>query len=276
MGPSSLAASHPPLARGLRIFLIHQSLAAWGPLFLAPAMVFLLCEQGWRFGIKTYIPQVQWALYGTRFFPTQIGLALLVGWILGGTLPHRAMLWVWALPLVALCFAFFSVPLLPAPSPASVLFPPINDLTITQTVTLGFAYRLSYFFGPAAGLQPYNQVVATLPLYSALAYSLGAWLATSVLRAPLFFQTMRDLRKSRLLLIVAVPWFCVKLALDWQQASAQYPTLRTWPVLRAALVGLTMCTVFLTSVFALVIGIVGRRFSLTRFFLRAGAGASER
>jgi hypothetical protein len=203
------------------------------------------------------------------FFPTQVALALLAGWVLGGALPHRAMLWVWALPLVALCFALFGVPLLPAPSPASVLFPPINGLTITQTASLGFASRLSQFFGPGTGLQPYNQVVATLPLYSAVAYSLGAWLATNVLRAAAFFETMRSLRKGRVLLFVALPWFCLKLAMDWQQASAQYPALRTWPVLRPVLVGLAMATVFVASVFALAAGLAGRRFLLTRFFLSA-------
>ena len=269
MGTTSPAASRAPWARGLRIFLIHQSLAAWGPVLVAPAIVILLGELGWHFGIRTYLPQAQWLLYGSPFFPTQIALALFVGWTLGGTLPHRAMLWVWVLPLVALCLAFIRIPLLPAPSPASIVFPPVNDLTVTQIVSLGFASRLSHFLGQGAGLQPYNQVVATLPLYSAAAYSLGAWLASNVLRAPVFFETMRNLRKSRLLLFVALPWFCLKLALNWQQASAQYPVLRTWPVLRALLVGLAMASVFVAFVFALLVGLVGRRFFLTRFFLDA-------
>jgi uncharacterized protein (DUF2062 family) len=230
----------------------------------------LLCDLGWHFGIKTYLPQVHWVLYGTPFFPTQIALALFVGWILGGSLPHRAMLWVWVLPLAALCLAFIGIPLLPAPSPLSILFPPINDLTITQTVSLGFASRLSHFFGRGGGIQPYDQVVATLPLYSAMGYSLGAWLATNALRTLAFFQTMRHLRKMRLLLFVALPWFSLDLALNWRQTSAQYPVLRTWSVLRPVLVGLAMASIFVAFVFALAVGVVGPRFCLTRFFLDAG------
>jgi hypothetical protein len=187
------------------------------------------------------------------------------------------MLWVWLFPLAALCLAFVGVPLLPAPSPVSILFPPINDLTITQTVSLGFASRLSHFFGRGGGIQPYNQVVATLPLYSAMGYSLGAWLASDLLRTPVFFETMRHLRKIRLLLLVALPWFCVRLGVDWQQASAQYPVLRTWAVLRDALVMLAMASIFVAFVFALAVGVAGPRFSLTRFFLDAGqAGGGGR
>ena len=140
---------------------------------------------------------------------------------------------------------------------------------MTQAVGLPFSWRLLHFFGRGAGLQPYNQVVATLPLYSAVAYSLGAWLASNVLRAPALFQTIRHLRKRRLLLFVVLPWFCFKLALDWQQASGEYPVLRTWPVLRDVLAMLAVASVSVGFVFGLAVALAGRRFSLTRFFLFA-------
>jgi hypothetical protein len=238
-------------------------------------MLMVLCDLGWHFGVKSYLPQVQWLLYGMPVFPAQMALALSAGWILGGALPHRATLWVWVLPSVALCFALAGVALAPAPPPAYILFPPINELTITQAASLAFASRLSHFFGRGAGIQPYNQVVATVPLYCAVAYSVGAWLASNAIRTPGFFQTVRRLRKMRLLLLVALPWFCVRLAVDWRQASAQYPALRTWPVLRAALVGLAMASVFVAFVFALAVGVVGRRLSLTRFFLSAAQPEGE-
>jgi hypothetical protein len=238
-------------------------------------MVTVLGEMGRHFGIRTYLPQAQWLLYGSPFFPTQIGLGLFAGWILGGGLPHRSTPWLWVLPFLALCFALAGIPLLPAPPPLYILFPPINELTITQAASLAFASRLWHFFGRGAGLQPYNQVVATLPLYSAMAYSLGAWLASNALRTPGFFQTMRHLRKLRLLLFVALPWFCLKLAVNWQRASAQYPVLRTWSVLPALFVMLAMGGVFVAFVFALAVAVVGRRFSMTRFFLSAAQPEGE-
>jgi len=268
MGTASLETTQAPSQRGWPILLVHQSVALWGPTYLAPAMVILLSEVGWHFGIRTNLPQGQWILYGSPFFPAQVGLALLVGWIVGGTLPHRAMPWVWAIPLVALCLAFVGTQLLPAPSPTSVMFPPIEEVSITWVLQLPFASRLSRFFcRPGAGLEPYIQVIATLPVYSAAAYSLGAWLARNVVQVPAFFDAMRNLRMGRLLLFVALPWLCLKLALNWQWASAQYPVLGTWPVLRALLVMLTMGAVLVASVFALAVALVGRRFSLTRFFL---------
>jgi hypothetical protein len=267
MGTDFLAASRAPSVSTFRAFLAHQSVALWGPLFIAPAIVLLLCEQAWHIGINTSVAQGQDVLYGSPFFPTQIVVALFAGWVLGGTLPHRTMLWVWVLPSIALCLAFMGVPLLPAPPAAYILFPPIRDLTITQAASLGFASRLSHFFGRGAGLQPYIQVVATLPLYSAAVYSLGAWLSADLLRTPVFFETLRNLRKRRVILFVALPWFCLKLALNWQQASAQCPALGVWPVLRAVLVMLAMATVFVAFVFSIVVGVVGRRFFLSRFFL---------
>ena len=257
--------------------MIHQSLAAWGPLLTAPPMVLVLCNVGWHLGYRTYMPQVQRALYGAPFFPIQIGLALVIGWVIGGTLPHRTMVWVWAVPLFALCLAFVGVAVFPTPSPPSILFPPVNDLTIAQAVALGLPSRLRHFVGFGVGLQPFNQLVATLPLYSAISYSLGAWLANNVVRAPVFFASMRRVRKARLLLFVVLPWFCLRAVVDWQQAVAQYPALRTWPVLREVLFGLAMASLSVGFIFALVVALVGRRFGLTRFFLAGTrAGASER
>jgi len=216
--------------KSLGVFLIHQASAIWGPLFVAPALVILVSEVVRQFGIRTSLPEGQLVLYGAPFFPVQVLLALFVGWLLGGTIPHRAMFWVWVLPLAALCLALVGMPPLPSPPPAYVLFPATNDSAVRVVGGSGIASRLSDLFGWGSGLRPYDQVNATLPLYSAAVYSLGAGLAKSALRARRFFESMRNLRVSRLVLLVALPWFCLKLAINWQQAIVQYPFLRTWPV----------------------------------------------
>lgn len=270
-----LAGRRFPLATVPLTFLIHQSLGAWGAVYAAPAAVVLLSELGSHVGINTTLSQGQWILYGTPFFLTQVALALFLGWTLSGTLRHRSMLWVWMLPLLALFLALFGVPLLPVPSSASILFPPMDHLTIAQTASLGFASRLSHFFGWGAGTRPFNQVAVTLPLYSAAAYSLGACLARNVLRTPVFFEMMRSLRKTRLLLFVALPWFCLKLTLNWQRGTARYPALRTWPVLHTYLQRLLMASILLTFVFAIAVSLVGRRFFLSRFFLNPSASPGD-
>ena len=181
----SPVAGRVPCATTLQVFLVHQSLAAWGSTYLAVGVLILVSELGWHFGIETTLPEGQWILYGSPFFPAQVGLALFLGWIIGGTLPHRAMLWVWVLPLVALCLAFVGIQLLPVPSSDSVLLPPINDVSFRSLLQLSIASRLSCFFcRPSAGLEPYIQVIAALPVYSAAAYSLGGLLQIAFFELP--------------------------------------------------------------------------------------------
>src|SRR5437016_12160157 len=67
-------------------FLIHQTLAAWGAIVAAPMVLVFFGEVAWHLGWKTYVSQAQELLYGTPYFPAQTSLALVVGWVLGGTL----------------------------------------------------------------------------------------------------------------------------------------------------------------------------------------------
>jgi len=214
--------------------------------------------------------QARWELYGTPYFPAQVGLALSVGWILGGTLQHRSVVWVWIFPFLALFSAFFGFPLAEGPSSAFILYPQYDHLSIAQSASLDFSHRLGHFFGRGNGIQPFDQVIATLPFYSAAAYSMGGLLARSVVAMPKFFETMRHLRKKRLIFFVCIPWFCLKLISNWQQATSQNPVLRTWVGLRFYLQGLLIASVFVTFVLAIAVSLVGRRVFLTRFFLNPG------
>lgn len=256
-----------PLANFPLVFLIHQSLGAWGPMLAAPDVLLLVAQVVWHFGWKFDFSQGQWMLYGTPYFPTHVGLGLFVGWILGGTLRHRHMLWVWILPLLAVLSVIIGFPVtMPTPIEFTT-YPPMYHLTIAQYAHLPFSTRLAYLFGWGTGIQPFIQVAVTLPFYSAVAYSLGALLARNLARAPAFFETMRELRIKRLILLVGVPWFCIKLALNWQPIAARYPEMHTWRGLFYILEGLWVESVFITFVFAITVALVGRRFFLSRFFL---------
>lgn len=249
------------------MFLIHQSLAAWGPILAAPWVLLFLSELAWHLGWKTYFSQGQWVLYGTPFYPAHICLALLVGWVLSGALRHRCMLWVWVLPFLALSSAILGFPPIMAPPMEWAVYPPVDRLTIAQCAQLDLTGRLTHLMGWGVGIQPFDQVAVTLPFYSASAYSLGALLARTVVPMLTFFESMRNLRIKRLILFVAVPWFCIKVALIWQPTAARYPSMRTWPGLLFILEPFLVISIFITLVFAVAVSLVGRRFSVARFFL---------
>ena len=253
------------------VFLTHQSLAALGPLLAAPWVLLLLGEIGLHLGVKTYISQTQWLLYGTPYFPVHIASALFVGWVLGGTLRARSMLWVWVLPLLTLFSVIISFPRTLAPPSVSlipfIVLYPFQHVMPLVNPNSDFAFRLRYYFGWGHGFQPVDQVLATVPFYCAAAYSLGALLARKVARLPGFFERMRHLRTKRLIPLVGIPWFILKTTLLWEQTAAHLPIFRTWLGVRFFLEGVLVTTVFVVFVFAVAVGAAGRRFFITRFFL---------
>lgn len=261
------------------VFLFHQSLGSWGAIVAAPWVLLFLGESALRFGWRTYISQTQWVVYGTPYFPAHVAIAVVIGWGLSGTFRHRCMLWIWILPLMTLSLAVIRFPLTVSPNFRFIVYPPISQPAIAQYAHVAFSARLSHFFGWGHGFQPYDQALTTLPFYCAVAYSFGALLARKVVRATRFFATVQNLRVGRLIFVVGLPWFCIKLALTWQAASGRFPVLQSPFGLEFFLTGLLVVSIFVTSVFAVGIALVGPRFALTRFFLKpdgpneiAGAG----
>jgi hypothetical protein len=249
------------------LFLTCQSLAAWGPIGAAPWALFFLAKIVWHLGVQIEFSQAVQILYGTPYFPVQIGLALVTGWVLGGVFRQRYMLWLWVIPLLALSSVAVGFPLtIPAPMEWAV-YPPINHLTIAQCARLDFLDRMKHLFGWGVGIQPFNQVAVTLPFYSAAAYSLGALMAHTVADVPRLFETMRNLRVKRLILCVTVPWFCIKVALNWQPMAVRYPAMRTWSGLLFVLEPVLVISILMTSIFAIAVSLAGARFAMTRFFL---------
>jgi hypothetical protein len=99
-----------------------------------------------------------WILTETPFFPVQILLGLAVGFWLSRRFGNRVMLWTWIVPALILVGA--------------ILFEPQGFLS-------GGLTHGRRFFGESCLPQKrcFDQLVFTMPFYSATAYSLGALLA---------------------------------------------------------------------------------------------------
>lgn len=114
---------------------------------------------------KTYPAQTLYeVLSGTPYFPVQIFIGVMVGWVVSRYFFRPIMLWVWILPFAFLVYAFAAIP---------TLFPNIT----APEFQVGIAQsRFSHYFG--WGCRPTNhcpdQLFVTLPFYAAGSYSLGA------------------------------------------------------------------------------------------------------
>jgi hypothetical protein len=167
-------------------FGLHQFIGMYGIPFTAPlvfslAFKFLLLF-GHSYPRKTFYSMVT----GTPYFPVQIIFALLLGWLLGRALRHRSMVWVWVLPFAILCYSLLT---------ATVLIPEWTSVLARPDVGQSW---FSHYFG--RGCQPaahcLDQLLITMPFYSSLAYSVGAFLARRMVQSghaasrKLFFAVM--------------------------------------------------------------------------------------
>jgi len=144
------------------VFSMHQVISTIGVLVVAGFLIFssIPLIRLWQptFGTR----QARWILTETHYFPVQTVLALLLGGVIGVWSKNRAILWVWVLPFLFLsCAIVFSTRVSAA-----------AGFSVDQSL-------MSRFFG--CGCAPQNrcfdQLVFTLPFYTASCYSLGALLA---------------------------------------------------------------------------------------------------
>jgi uncharacterized membrane protein YgdD (TMEM256/DUF423 family) len=151
-------------------FAVDQVVAIWGVTLSAPFLlsslfnlIFLL---GWSYPVRHYYP----ILTGNPFFPVQISIALILGYLLSDCLGRRSMLWVWVLPFLVLSYAVISVPTI-SPQLASTLL----QAGVVQS-------RLSHYFGWGCRTQDrcLDQILVTMPFYTSAAFSIGALVARNV------------------------------------------------------------------------------------------------
>ena len=112
-------------------FILHQFIGMYGIPYTAPLVFSLGFKTLFLFGYS-YPQRSFYSIVSERpYFPVQITLALILGWLLGRALHHRSMLWVWVLPLPILCYAVAT---------ARVLMPTSVLASVGQS-------RLSHYFG---------------------------------------------------------------------------------------------------------------------------------
>jgi hypothetical protein len=182
------------------LFVAHQLVATLGVLVVAPYVTNFFRDVLSAFGWVIQKNEVSWILTETPYFPMQLFLAFSLGWLLGRHFRHRSMLWVWILPLVILISVV-------------VAFPAIGQLALARYASLSSPSRLSHFFG--WGCQPKNrcldQVVITLPFYSAAAYSLGATVARKLGGPDYIKEFIERVNLKRTVVFVGVPYYCCEL-----------------------------------------------------------------
>jgi hypothetical protein len=156
-----------PRAKLLLTFLMHQfiSTAGIGILVasLAASLLQMLRAIPWQY------PEHAWyQVFAYRpYFPVQTVTGLYFGWLLGRRLGHRAMIWVWILPALFLCYAVIAIPTLTPETTSSLLWSGTAQSWLT------------HYFGWGCRMKDrcFDQVLVTQPFYTATAYAVGARLA---------------------------------------------------------------------------------------------------
>jgi hypothetical protein len=244
------------------VLIMHQVIAFLIGYFVASLAVRIVT--GWLhlFGLSITVRQMAW-LIGPPYYPAQICLALFMGWSLGGWLQHRSTLWVWLIPSVIMCCVV-------------VAFPWVGQIEVKGYGYLSSPSLLSHFFG--RGCRPadrcLDQLLFTVPFFSAVAYSTGAYVAR-VKRDALagYAGVMSQVRMPRALL-VGIASVCYDLIIGWPhiaQTVHDYPRLVLPMLFWSLLIELTL----VTYVFIVVISLFGRRFSITRWFLNPKASSDD-
>lgn len=142
-------------------FLAHLIVSTLGVGITAAALTYSVVLPLHQFFPSLGSRTVHWILTETPYFPVQIAVGLLWGFQLGRRYRHKVMLWTWTVPALSIVLL--------------VLFASFPPAVVGGVEITG----VEHFFGWACLPQNhcYEQVGLTLPLYAAVAYSLGAFLA---------------------------------------------------------------------------------------------------
>ena len=149
------------------MFVMYQVIGIWVTLKVAPDLTSSALNLLHLFGRQHVRADYYWILGGTPFFPVQVGVGLVFGWILGRHLRDKSMRWVWVLPFAVLCYAF-------------VMIPSLNPEGTPLQLQAGVGQsRLTHYFG--WGCQAvhncFDQEAYTAPFYAGAAFSIAAFAA---------------------------------------------------------------------------------------------------
>jgi hypothetical protein len=189
-------------------FALHQFIGMYGIPYTAPLVFSLAFKFLLLFGHR-YSQRAFYSIVSEKpYFPVQIIFALILGWLIGRTLRHRSMVWVWVLPLAILGYSLVTASSL-VPEWTSVLDRP----GIGQS-------RFSHYFG--WGCRPadrcLDQLLITMPFYSSLAYSMGAVLARKTL-GYVDFHDKKHFRAVTIAGLIILAAFVIDLAISIQQSG---------------------------------------------------------
>jgi hypothetical protein len=164
-GAGALPAGKSVVSRAL-ILVVHQVLATLGVVLWAGVLAASVLTVPQLWGQVFHTTDLRRVLLASPFYPFQIIVGLLWGWLVWRQFQHRAMLWVWVFPFITLTLGI------------------LDDLTRTSNLypgAIGLDFRITMmrFFGSACRLEDhcFSQIGMTLPFYSGLSYAAGAWLA---------------------------------------------------------------------------------------------------
>ena len=153
-------------AKRALILVMHQVLATLGVLLWALVLTSIAFGIPSLWGHVFRMSDTRRVLLAAPYYPVQIIVGLLWGWLVWRQSRHRAMLWVWVFPLLSLIIAI------------------LDDLTRTSNlypgaISLDFRITLMRFFGAECRLEDHclDQIGFSLPFYAAVSYAIGAWLA---------------------------------------------------------------------------------------------------
>lgn len=185
------------LSKGTVSFIVHQFIATLGIDIFAGFLTAYVFDVLRLFGKNLPQHTKFWILTGTPYYPVQIGLGLLVGWLVGRHVRHRAMLWVWVLPVAYLTYALIAIPTL-----VPQLIPPEYQAGIGES-------RFTHYFGWGCGdVHPcFDQNAITVLFYIAIAYSIGGLIARKLPTRP----RVASRREFWVFLVVGVIFLLVAL-----------------------------------------------------------------
>ena len=153
-------------AKRALILVMHQVLATMGVVLWAGLLTSIAFGIPRLWGHFFRMSDTRRVLLAAPYYPVQIIVGLLWGWLVWKQSRHRAMLWVWVFPLLSLVIGV------------------LDDLTRTSNlypgaIGLDFRITLMRFFGAQCHLEDhcFDQIGFSLPFYAAVSYAIGAWLA---------------------------------------------------------------------------------------------------